>query len=60
MIVVDLLNNKKGKHYDSSTVMTLSKQMLFEISSLERVVLSIRSEINGNQGSSRKNSDVRK
>ena len=40
--------------------MTLSKHMLFKITSLERVALSIGSMINGNQGSPRKNSDVRK
>ena len=44
---------KNGKHSDSRTVMTLSKQMLY------KSVLSIRSLINGNQAFSRKNSIVR-
>ena len=57
---IHLLKNKNGKHWDSRTVMTLFKQMLFKISSLEGVALSKRSMINENQGSSRKNSDVRK
>ena len=40
--------------------MTLSKQMLFKISSLELVVLMMKSMRKGNEVFSIKNSDVRK